>query len=133
MNLKTLIDKLMYRSSHFVIILLLLSIILTWGCKADIFSDCQINPSFQTQVLPIIEMHCSTPICHGFGGFAPFQLLTHFEIDSAVVNTDFLLTLRHQTPYPMPRIDPFLPDAIRLPDSLIQIITCWVEQGRPNN
>jgi hypothetical protein len=43
------------------------------------------------------------------------------------------MAIRHQTPVPMPRYDPFLPQAYKLSDSVIQIIECWINQGRPNN
>jgi hypothetical protein len=89
--------------------------------------------SYSAQVQPIINQNCNLSGCHGFAGQAPFQLLTHQQVDSAVIYCNMLLSIKHQTPLPMPRIDPLLPDAYMLPDSVIQIIECWINQGRQNN
>ena len=134
MNSKTFKNNTMKKANirpTFVIVFTLLSVLLS--CKTDNLSECPNLPSFQAQVLPIILNNCATSSCHSFGGFAPFLLTTHQEIDSAVINRNFLMAIKHQTPYPMPRINPFLPDATKLSDSLIQIIECWINQGRPNN
>jgi hypothetical protein len=103
------------------------------SCKPTNFDSCTIVPSFSAQIQPIMQQNCATSSCHGYGGFAPFGLNTHGEVDSAAINTNFILAIKHQTPLPMPRVDPFLQDATLLPDSIIQIIECWVNQGRPNN
>jgi hypothetical protein len=89
--------------------------------------------SFSAQVQPILNQNCNTMGCHGFNNEAPFQLITHQQVDSAVVFGNLLLSIKHQTPTPMPRIDPLIPDAYMLPDSIIQIIECWINQGRQNN
>lgn len=89
--------------------------------------------SYAAQVQPIINQNCNVSGCHGFSNAAPFQLLSHRQLDSAVIYTNLLLSIKHQSALPMPRIDPLLPDAYLLPDSLIQIIECWINQGRQNN
>ena len=89
--------------------------------------------SFSAQVQPILNQNCNTMGCHGFNNGAPFQLMTHQQVDSAVVFGNLLLSIKHQTPTPMPRLDPLIPDAYMLPDSIIQIIECWINQGRQNN
>jgi hypothetical protein len=109
------------------------SFLLFIACKPSAFDNCIDIPSFNGQIQPIIMTNCATASCHGFGGFAPFQLMTYEQIDSVAMFGSLLMAIKHQTPKPMPRTDPFLPDATRLPDSLIQIIECWVNQGRPNN
>ncbi|MFN6015787.1 MAG: hypothetical protein ACK47F_13950, partial [Flavobacteriales bacterium] len=88
---------------------------------------------FSAQVHPIINQKCNVSGSHGFLNEAPFQLLTHQQVDSAVIYTNLLLSIKHQSPVPMPRIDPLLPDAYMMPDSVIQIIECWINQGRQNN
>ena len=106
------------------------------SCKPDPISpiDCPNGIiSFTSQVQPIINQNCNVSGCHGFMNEAPFTLMTYQQIDSAVVYSNLLLSIKHQTFTPMPRIDPLLPDAIMLPDSIIKIIECWINQGRQNN
>jgi len=110
--------------------------VLFLSCKPDPISpvDCPSGlVSFSAQVQPIINQNCNTSGCHGYINEAPFQLLTHQQVDSAVIYGNLLLSIKHQSPVPMPRIDPLLPDAYQLPDSIIQIIECWINQGRQNN
>jgi hypothetical protein len=116
-----------------LLIFILFSCLLIVSCKPTNYDGCPNVPSFSAQIQPIMQQNCATASCHGYGGFAPFGLNTHSEVDSAALNTNFILAIKHQTPLPMPRVDPFLPDATLLPDSIIQIIECWVNQGRPNN
>ena len=71
--------------------------------------------SFSAQVQPILNQNCNTMGCHGFNNGAPFQLMTHQQVDSAVVFGNLLLSIKHQTPTPMPRLDPLIPDAYMLP------------------
>ncbi len=105
-----------------------------FSCRRnDTIEGCSTQISFNAQVQPIIQQNCASPNCHGYGGAAPFNLITYQQIDSAVLNANLLLSIKHQTPYPMPRINPFLPEATQLPDSVIQLIECWINQGRQNN
>jgi hypothetical protein len=121
------------KASNLIFLFTSFLILLFISCKPTNFDGCPDVPSFNGQVQPIIINNCATASCHGFGGFAPFPLITYEQIDSIAMFGTLLLAIKHQTPKPMPRINPFLPDATRLPDSLIQIIECWVNQGRPNN
>jgi hypothetical protein len=106
------------------------------SCEDDNITP--INPGetvvyFSTQVQPIINQNCNLSGCHGFIDANAFQLLTHKQIDSAVIFSNLLLAIKHISPKPMPRIIPFLPDAVLMPDSLIQLIETWINQGRQNN
>jgi hypothetical protein len=121
------------RINRILFSIVVLSFLLFIACKPSAFDNCPDIPSFNGQVRPIILNNCATSSCHGFGGFAPFQLMTYEQIDSVAMFGSLLMAIKHQTPKPMPRTNPFLPDATLLPDSLIQIIECWVNQGRPNN
>ncbi|MFN6013482.1 MAG: hypothetical protein ACK47F_02185 [Flavobacteriales bacterium] len=111
-------------------------IIIFTSCKPDNVTpvDCPSGiVSFSAQVQPIINQNCNVSGCHGFLNEAPFQLMTHQQVDSAVIYTNLLLSIKHQSPVTMPRIDPLLPDAYMMSDSVIQIIECWINQGRQNN
>ena len=118
------------------IALFIFIIFLTLSCEKGNISniDCPNGIiSFSAQVQPLINQNCNNSGCHGYMNEAPFQLLTHQQIDSATIYCNLLLSIKHQTPTPMPRIDPLLPDAYMLSDSIIQIIECWINQGRQNN
>lgn len=113
-----------------------LCLLVSASCGKDPVSnvDCPSGlVSFSAQVQPIINQNCNVSGCHGFMNEAPFQLLTHQQVDSAVIYGNLLFAIKHQSPLPMPRIDPLLPDAYKMPDSLINIIECWINQGRQNN
>jgi hypothetical protein len=107
-----------------------------FSCKKNRQKDnenCVGMISFAANVSPIIQNHCLNSGCHGFDNGNTFQLLTHQQVDSAVIFHNLLPSIKHQTPFPMPRIDPLVPDAIKLPDSVIAVVECWVNQGRQNN
>jgi hypothetical protein len=108
---------------------------LFWRCDKEVIGECNTDGlvSYAAQVQPIIQQSCAITGCHGFFNEAPFQLLTHQQVDSAVIFGNLLFAIKHQSPYPMPRIDPLLPEAYKLSDSLINIIECWINQGRKNN
>lgn len=116
--------------------LLVMGLLLMSSCGKDPLSNVECPAglvSFSAQVQPLINQNCNISGCHGFLNEAPFQLLTHQQIDSAVIYGNLLFAIKHQSPLPMPRIDPLLPDAYLMPDSLINIIECWINQGRQNN
>ena len=121
------------RIGNFIFFIITFSLLLIISCKPSNLEGCPDIPSFSSQIQPIIINNCATASCHGFNGFAPFTLITYEQIDSIALSGLLLLSIKHQSLRPMPRTNPFLPDATRLPDSLIQIIECWVNQGRPNN
>ena len=96
------------------------------SCGAELFS-------FQSDIQPIIETECALSNCHGENPYAPFQLLSYNQVDSAVRFYNLLRAIRHEGPNPMPRINPLLPEARKLPDSTLRKISCWIEQGILNN
>lgn len=119
-------------STWFMVIVLMMFFT---SCEKEVMGECNIEGlvSYGVQVQPIIQQTCAVTGCHGFFNEAPFQLLTHQQVDSAVIFGNLLFSIKHQSPYPMPRIDPLLPEAYKMSDSLITIIECWINQGRKNN
>lgn len=89
--------------------------------------------SFANDINPIIQANCAINNCHGTNNQAPFNLFTYGQIDTAVRFYGLLRAIKHEGPIAMPRIDPALPAATKLPDSSIRAIECWIEQGRLNN
>lgn len=88
--------------------------------------ECPEERSFSDDVLPILNINCSTSNCHNSnvqaGGYV-FE--THQQIDQHDVI--ILAAMRHETSSPMPQ------NAAKLNDSLIDTFDCWVKQGKLNN
>lgn len=113
-----------------VIISLIGFIGLLLSCKKDktqqsLFSgDCVDTVYFETEILPIIQQNCNTSGCHDSGGASGGYVLTdHSLISSSALQV--LSAVRHEngsTPMPL--------GGDKLPDSLIQKIACWVQQGK---
>lgn len=88
--------------------------------------------SFSREVFPIFEQHCNFSQCHQ----APNGQATVFfesHIDIAYSSGAILGTLSQNDRTKMPLDTLTLQPGPKLPDSLINIIACWIEQGKPNN
>ena len=96
-------------------------------------AQCDRQYSFSNDVFPIVVITCNNFGCHDGASPNAFPLTTHAEIRNAVFQSNLLEAIKHQTPNPMPRIDPLLPDAYLLNDSIIKIFECWISQGTLNN
>jgi hypothetical protein len=96
-------------------------------------ANCDRPISFNGEVFPIIELTCNNFACHSPGSGTTFSLSSYSEIRDAVFKANLLESIKHQTPNPMPRYDPSLPDAYKLNDSIINILECWINQGSLNN
>jgi hypothetical protein len=85
--------------------------------------NCPDTISFTTQVLPLIQSNCTG--CHNVGNGTGIILTNHSNI-SASANA--ILGSMHANGYQlMPQGGP------ALPDSLIQKVACWLDQGKKNN
>jgi hypothetical protein len=112
--------------SSFIILFLIVC-----SCKKDKVefystSNCSDTVSFNTEILPIIIENCSA--CHD-NGQNGYSFTNHANISansSAIIgsmrNSGFLL---------MPRDGNNISYA--LPDSIIQRVECWIDQGKKNN
>lgn len=89
--------------------------------------------SFQTDILPILTTHCAVSNCHVPSGLAPYVATDYAALEPYAADGRLMNAITHTGPYPMPRIDALLPDATKLHDTLINKISCWVQQGYPNN
>lgn len=112
-------------------------VFMCFSCKKELRKvenlSCDRNISFANDVMPIIELSCNNFACHSSGSASAISLSNHSEISGAVFKNNLLESVKHQTLNPMPRMDPFLPDAYKLNDSIINILECWVNQGALNN
>lgn len=84
--------------------------------------DCTDSISFSQQIAPLIQNNCAS--CHGAGAGTNPVLSNYAEISE---NRIAILNSLKGSPQLMPQGGP------ALPDSLIQQVQCWVQQGAPNN
>jgi hypothetical protein len=98
------------------------------GCKkekvgGDAPANCKDTISFNQEILPMIQNHCSG--CHGNGNSTGYTLVDHGSISS---NASAVIGSMKGNGYQlMPQGGP------ALPDSLIQKVECWIYQGKKNN
>jgi hypothetical protein len=81
------------------------------------------NVSFSQDVWPIISENCAG--CHGIGNSTGYVFTNHTTVS---LNANAIVgSMRNEGFQLMPIGGP------ALPDSLIQKINCWIQQGAPNN
>ena len=105
-------------------LIILLLIIFALGCtkdKTSVEHECESNsPSFNTQVLPIFQNNCSN--CHA----SQTPILNDYSSISQSAESA-LSAMQHVSaimpPYP----------SVKLSDSLIQIVNCWIHNGKQDN
>lgn len=79
---------------------------------------------YSTVILPMMQAHCATPGCHDGSGGAPLNLNNYDELKIFYDNGTLqqrVITLKD------------MPPAAPLPDSLIRKLSCWMDDGAPNN
>lgn len=85
---------------------------------------CNDTISFANDVLPVIQQSCTG--CHDIGNGAGGYELSNYDNVSAHANA-VLGSMRNAGYQLMPQGGP------ALPDSTIQLIECWIYQGKQNN
>lgn len=101
--------------------------------KANEQIDCPRTYTYASDVQPILVANCLFPGCHADASNSGFTMNTYDEFKWAVENKGVLAAIKHEGPIQMPRIDPAQPAALKLNDTLIQAIDCWVRQGMLDN
>lgn len=96
------------------------------SCKKDkvpaiVDANCPDTVSFNSEVLPIFQNNCTS--CHSAGSTSP----TLEDYATISLNAEVSLASMHGTPSLMPQGGP------ALPDSVIQKVQCWINQGKKNN
>jgi len=85
--------------------------------------NCDETISFASDVMPIITANCTS--CHNVGNSTGYTLTNHANVSA---NVDAIIGAMRANGFQlMPQGGP------ALPDSLIQKINCWKNQGVPNN
>jgi hypothetical protein len=113
-------------------ILLILSIafllMIVPGCQHASQYDCTgVTPSYKDNVKPILDSYCAMPGlgCHGANGEA-FSLADYAGASQAASKKSFLGSVEHLNLYQnMPQ------GGVKIPDEQIHVLSCWVENGRP--
>lgn len=86
-------------------------------------SNCQDTVSFNSVVLPILEQNCFG--CHAAGNSTGYVFFNYTSVKNQ--STAILGAMQGQGYLQMPdNLDP-------LPDSTIQLVKCWINQGLLNN
>lgn len=91
--------------------------------QSTIDPNCVDTVSFSQKVLPIIQQNCTG--CHDVGNSTPYTLTNHTNISNNV--TPIIGSMHAQSYQLMPQGGP------ALPDSIIQLVQCWINQGKLNN
>ena len=111
-----------------------ISLLAFQSCKKDktqepviVPATCPDTISFTSQVEPLIQASCSTTGCHdAISAAAGFNLVGYSNIKNNA--TIVLNSMQYKTGLVgMPLGAP------QLPDSLIQQVDCWIQQGTQNN
>jgi hypothetical protein len=120
-----------------VISLLIIAFVLTLSsCTADKTIPIEIvetgicdtlTPSFAADVLPVIQINCAFGGCHDSGtSSGGYVLETHAQITGSI--SAVWPAMNHNGAFsPMPKF------AAKLSDSTIQVISCWIDQGKLDN
>lgn len=82
--------------------------------------------TYLKDIQPIIQNECATAGCHIPGGTGPTDLTTFTGVKAIADNGEFKKRAIDGNPS-------FMPTSGKLPDSMIDKIRCWLNDGAPNN
>ncbi|MDQ3016508.1 MAG: hypothetical protein M3R25_07310 [Bacteroidota bacterium] len=90
--------------------------------------DCTgITPSYSVDIKPILDVSCAKSGCHdAITQQEGINLSNYLRASIVSQEVRFLGTIQYKKGYPkMPN------DSGKLPESQIQLLTCWVQNGSP--
>jgi len=109
-------------------LLLLIVLLTTFSCSREkvtpIDQQCNATISFSNDVMPILEANCIS--CHQPGNTSGGYDLSSYSAIAANANA-IVGSMKASSYLLMPLGGP------ALPDSTIQKISCWIEQGKQDN
>lgn len=110
--------------------LVLLGMFSLAGCKKEAVTeyDCAaITPTYTNDIVEIMENSCAIINCHNFGSAQGGVTLGDYQgVKNAAANDRLLGAVQHKSGYrKMPQ------GGDQLPDSLIERLSCWVQNGMP--
>ena len=90
--------------------------------KSDVLPECATVPArFAADVLPLIHSKCAIACHNAFSTNAGGPLTNYTQIKAKADLIKFMVETRQ------------MPQVGSLTDAEIQVISCWVEAGAPNN
>jgi hypothetical protein len=96
---------------------------------------CEDSLTFVDDILPIFQTNCAVGSCHVSGSiFAPFDATDYDTLDFFINSGALLKAIKHTGALNMPRVDPADPintGSIKLADTTIAKIECWINSGFP--
>ncbi len=96
---------------------------------------CNDTLTFVNDILPIFQTNCAIGGCHVSGSlYAPFDATDYDTLDFFINSGALLNAIKHTGAIKMPRdnpSDPTIPASTKLPDSTINKIECWINNGFP--
>lgn len=116
-----------HKSTQVYVLVVGISLLIGMACTKDktpipLKSDCPVTISFSNDILPVINDRCVS--CHAQGSGSG-EYYNHATISS---NADAVLnSLQPSATNQMPM------GSAPLHDSIIQKISCWIQQGKQNN
>ena len=126
---------------------LILFFILIGICFGGIFSctkekalelpelSCNDSLTFVNDISPIFQTNCTIGQSHVSGSiYAPFEATNYDSLDFYINSGALLNAIKHTGTIQMPRsnpADPTIITSVKLPDSTINKIACWINQGYP--
>jgi hypothetical protein len=112
------------------IIGLALTLLLGLGsCKKESVTDydcASITPTYTTNIEPILRVSCAVLGCHNFGSAQGGVSLADYQDVKSSANKDRLVgAVQQKSGFSA------MPPSGQLPDSSIEMISCWVQNGMP--
>jgi hypothetical protein len=114
-----------------VVILTIVSII-TVSCESNTYSEISVvtNPTYSKNIGPLFSSKCAS--CHSPGGTDQAPYLTNYdEVKESIVNGNTLCLLEDPTVCFF-SANTFMPPTGKLPQTTIDMIKLWRDQGYPN-
>lgn len=86
-----------------------------------------LNPTYTADIKPILDASCAKSGCHNAATAKKGINLSDYSHASQISQEDrFLGSIQHKNGY-----DKMPNDAPKLPESQVQLLTCWVQNGSP--
>ncbi len=113
-----------------VLFCLLTALMVLASCGKDPadMSDCSgQSPTYTAEIKPILDASCAKSGCHDATTAQNGVNLSTYASASAVSQQSrFLGVIQHKAGFP-----PMPKDGSKLPNSQIELLTCWVQNGSP--
>ena len=114
----------------FIFLCLSVSFISIMACEkeaVDMFDCSGFSPTYTADIKPILDASCAKSGCHDAATAKKGINLSDYAHARDISQEDrFLGAIQHKKGY-----DKMPDDAPQLPESQVQLLTCWVQNGSP--